>query len=516
MAVVTVSPIPRMRYFDANGVILSGGKLFTYAAGTTTKQNTYTDSTGATPNANPIILDAQGYATVFLDQTKSYKFVLAPSTDTDPPTSAIWTVDGITVLLGGALLPQTLADAGSLNTIVLTPGTALAAYVSGLNYYVTGIVATNTGATTVNVSALGTKALQNPDGTALLAGQVVIGGTYLIEYNGTAFVLVGSFSTAAQFDNSGRGSTTAFVQRALGSLSGSTTITTNTTLTAANAGQEIIINGAATATLPVASTCPKGTVISFRGQNASAALATQGTDTTNINGFSTAAASFALPNTGDWAVMMSDGVGAWISAGLNRANNVQVFTTGSAATYTTPYGAKAVKVRAAGGGGGGGGATANAGGSGNSTTFSTLTCSGGSGGGAGAPGGSGGGASGGDVNLTGANGSYGAGVAVGVGLYVNGGGGGNNPFGGAAGASQEGANGLGAQANTGGGGGGGGSGNNTTSGGGGGAGGYAEKTFFNPSATYTYTVGTGGTGGAAGTFAGGNGAAGLIICEASF
>ena len=92
---VMVAPDAKLRFFDSTGVPLAGGKLFTYAAGTTTKQTTYTDSTAGTQNTNPVILDSQGYASVWLDQTLLYKFTLSPSTDTDPPTAPIWTVDGL-------------------------------------------------------------------------------------------------------------------------------------------------------------------------------------------------------------------------------------------------------------------------------------------------------------------------------------------------------------------------------------------------------------------------------------
>ena len=90
-----LTPTPMQRFVDNNGNALSGGKLFTYAAGTTTKLATYTDSTGATPNANPIILNTRGEAPIWLPPDVGYKFVLSPSTDTDPPTNPIWTVDQI-------------------------------------------------------------------------------------------------------------------------------------------------------------------------------------------------------------------------------------------------------------------------------------------------------------------------------------------------------------------------------------------------------------------------------------
>ena len=50
---VNLAPVPKLQ-FSQNGVPLAGGKLYTYAAGTMTKQATYIDSTGVTPNSNPI------------------------------------------------------------------------------------------------------------------------------------------------------------------------------------------------------------------------------------------------------------------------------------------------------------------------------------------------------------------------------------------------------------------------------------------------------------------------------
>jgi hypothetical protein len=66
------------QFFDNNGVILSGGLLYTYAAGTTTPQTTYTSSSGATANSNPIVLDSAGRVSgeIWLTSNLSYKFVL--------------------------------------------------------------------------------------------------------------------------------------------------------------------------------------------------------------------------------------------------------------------------------------------------------------------------------------------------------------------------------------------------------------------------------------------------------
>jgi hypothetical protein len=87
MAVVT--PTPKAQFLMLDGTPLVGGKVYSYAAGTTTPQATYTDSTGSTPNENPVILDARGEANIWLGSA-SYKFRLTDENDVD-----IWTVDNV-------------------------------------------------------------------------------------------------------------------------------------------------------------------------------------------------------------------------------------------------------------------------------------------------------------------------------------------------------------------------------------------------------------------------------------
>jgi hypothetical protein len=53
-------PLPQ-QFFDVNGAPLAGGKVFTYQAGTTNQQATFTDSTGLIQNSNPVILNAGGF-----------------------------------------------------------------------------------------------------------------------------------------------------------------------------------------------------------------------------------------------------------------------------------------------------------------------------------------------------------------------------------------------------------------------------------------------------------------------
>jgi hypothetical protein len=85
MPAVNLSPVggAAAQFFDNNGVILSGGKLFTYLAGTTTSAATYTTIAGSTARTNPIIFDSAGRVgdggEIWLDSTIQYKFVLQTS-----------------------------------------------------------------------------------------------------------------------------------------------------------------------------------------------------------------------------------------------------------------------------------------------------------------------------------------------------------------------------------------------------------------------------------------------------
>lgn len=76
-----LAPFLFPQYFDASGNPLAGGKIYSYQSGTSTPQATYTSSSLGTPNANPVVLDANGCAEIWLDPTLSYKFILKDSSD---------------------------------------------------------------------------------------------------------------------------------------------------------------------------------------------------------------------------------------------------------------------------------------------------------------------------------------------------------------------------------------------------------------------------------------------------
>ena len=83
---VNLSPVGGVaaQFFDNNGVPLAGGKLYTYAAGTTTPATAYTSSQGVTAWSNPIILNSAGRVSgsgeIWITDGILYKFVLETST----------------------------------------------------------------------------------------------------------------------------------------------------------------------------------------------------------------------------------------------------------------------------------------------------------------------------------------------------------------------------------------------------------------------------------------------------
>jgi hypothetical protein len=81
---VFLSPVggAAAQFFNNDGIPLSGGKLYTYTAGTTTPQTTYTSSVGSIAQTNPIVLNSSGRVPngeIWLITTP-YKFVINDST----------------------------------------------------------------------------------------------------------------------------------------------------------------------------------------------------------------------------------------------------------------------------------------------------------------------------------------------------------------------------------------------------------------------------------------------------
>lgn len=120
MPVVDLSPFAGVgaQIFDNNGDPLTGGKIFSYAAGTTTPATTYTSSTGNTPHTNPIILDAAGRVPggeIWLDYVQQYKFLVTTSANV-----LIASYDNIKTGFGSYLVYNTFTGNGVQTVFTLT------------------------------------------------------------------------------------------------------------------------------------------------------------------------------------------------------------------------------------------------------------------------------------------------------------------------------------------------------------------------------------------------------------
>jgi len=143
---VNLSPVAgaAAQFLDNAGNVLTGGKLFTYLAGTTTPAAVYTDSTGTAFHANPIILDAAGRVPaggeIWLSDNINYKFVLKDANDV---LIATWdNIIGINSNFVNYTVQEEIqtATAGqtvfTLTTITYAPGTnSLQVFVDGVNQY---------------------------------------------------------------------------------------------------------------------------------------------------------------------------------------------------------------------------------------------------------------------------------------------------------------------------------------------------------------------------------------------
>ena len=167
------------QFFDGNGKPLALGNLHYYVAGTTTPQNTYSDSAGTIPNTNPIVLDGSGrlQVDVYLGSTADYKEVLTTSSVTVSPwpDDNIVRATSIVVFTGDSgsggtsgLVPAPAAGDALANKFLKADGTwAITPAASGSG--ATNLSATET-ATTVSIASSTGTGVTIPAATTSLAG----------------------------------------------------------------------------------------------------------------------------------------------------------------------------------------------------------------------------------------------------------------------------------------------------------------------------------------------------------
>jgi hypothetical protein len=100
MASYYLAPVVHKTWFVPGGnTPASGGLLFTYVAGSSTKTTVYKDNAGGSSHTNPIVLDSGGNlpsgSEVWIPTGVTIDIVFAPSNDTDPPASPYDTLEDI-------------------------------------------------------------------------------------------------------------------------------------------------------------------------------------------------------------------------------------------------------------------------------------------------------------------------------------------------------------------------------------------------------------------------------------
>jgi hypothetical protein len=178
------------QFFTDSGVPLSGGLLYSYAAGTTTPATTWTTSAGTVANTNPIVMDSAGRTPneIWITGGIDYKFILKTSAGV-----TVGTYDNIPSLNDFTAFNNLTTVTGT-NSLIGTSTPPFTSYITGMTISFVP-VATNTGAVTLDLDGLGAKNVYFDATTALNAGAIAVGKIATLEYDGTRFQMTNSVGT---------------------------------------------------------------------------------------------------------------------------------------------------------------------------------------------------------------------------------------------------------------------------------------------------------------------------------
>lgn len=107
MTAVLLTPLTG-QFFDNNGNPLNGGLIYSYAAGTSTPQATYTDASGTIPAANPVVCNSAGRADIWGSGT--YKFIIKDSLG-----NTLDTIDNVTAIFGSGDMTKAVYDPANIS-----------------------------------------------------------------------------------------------------------------------------------------------------------------------------------------------------------------------------------------------------------------------------------------------------------------------------------------------------------------------------------------------------------------
>ena len=168
---VNLSPVggAAQQFFTNSGVPLAGGLLFTYAAGTSTPQTSYTSSIGNIAHTNPIILNSAGRVPggeIWITNDISYKFVLKDSNNVLIATYD--NIDGINSINAFEISYTPPFN----NSVTTTVGNKLAQTVSVMDFGATGNGITDDTAAIQFALNSGSNAIFFPNGTYVITSSI--------------------------------------------------------------------------------------------------------------------------------------------------------------------------------------------------------------------------------------------------------------------------------------------------------------------------------------------------------
>ena len=185
------------QFLDNNGNPLSGGKIYTYEAGTTTPEPTYTTIIGDVPHSNPIVLDSAGRVPagqIWVNASQDYKFVLTTSADV-----TIATYDDLTGINGTGLATNAVNvayDPPGLGAVQTNVQAKLRETVSVIDYGADSTGVSNSSAAFLAAVTENPGAdVLVPAGTYMLTSTIAINTTGLGDTSVTRFVGEGMYQT---------------------------------------------------------------------------------------------------------------------------------------------------------------------------------------------------------------------------------------------------------------------------------------------------------------------------------
>lgn len=238
-------------------------------------------------------------------------------------------------------LQQTATESYAIDTGVAN--TYQAAYSPAVSVLADGMVlkfrakTANTGASTFSPNGLAAAPIWGGDHVAVGGGEIIANGDVWLQWNSAlnggngAWLLIDSTGgylkspTPALFDNSQKLATTGFVQTSLGSMSGTSSVSANATLTSLHIGRivNMALGGPYTIILPMLAGLPEGATITLQNTSGvNQTVARQGTDIITTNGNALSSIEVA---PGDWVVFIKYGI-YWYANGSATLSTISKFS----------------------------------------------------------------------------------------------------------------------------------------------------------------------------------------------